>query len=92
MTVPSTPARYRIFNIYIGESANPACTYFVGSTACGVPVDTILFTDFRPGESHQYALFRVPLSLEQMKAIDGWPRAHRGGGLQFPGSIDDALR
>ena len=49
---------------------NPACTYHVGSTACGVPVDTVLFSNFMPGEEHTYTSFRVPLTLEQMKAID----------------------
>ena len=62
--------KHLAFNVYIGDDPNPACTYYVGSTACGVPVDTVLFTNFMPGEEHTYTSFRIPLTLEQMKAID----------------------
>ncbi len=58
------------FNIYIGDDPNPACTYHVGSTACGVPVDTVLFSNFMPGEEHTYTSYRIPLTLEQMKTVD----------------------
>ena len=54
------------FNIYIGDDPNPAITYF---PAVDIGGDGKLH-DFRPGEEHTYTSARVPLSLEQMKAID----------------------
>ena len=58
------------FNIYIGDDPNPACTYWVGSSACGEQTGSITFPPFKPGEEHPYTTHRIPLSLEQMKAID----------------------
>ncbi|MDQ7030386.1 MAG: thrombospondin type 3 repeat-containing protein [Ardenticatenia bacterium] len=58
------------FNIYIGDDPNPVCTYYVGSATCGQPVDTVLFANFMPDEEHTYTSARIPLTLEQMKAID----------------------
>ena len=62
--------KHLAFNVYIGDNPNPACTYHVGSTACGVPVDTVLFANFMPNEEHSYTSYRLPLTLEQMKAVD----------------------
>ena len=48
---------------------NPAYTYFVGSPDLRRPVDTV-FHNFMPGEEHTYTSHHIPLTLEQMKAID----------------------
>ncbi|OUC05980.1 hypothetical protein RY27_23910, partial [Litorilinea aerophila] len=66
----ATQIKHLAFNIYIGDNPNPVCTYYVGSTSCGTPVDDVLFVNFMPGEEHTYTSYRIPLSLEQMKAID----------------------
>lgn len=54
------------FNIFIGDDPNPIYTYFpaadIGSTGT--------FINFMPGETHIYASRAVPLTLNQMKAID----------------------
>ena len=62
--------KHLIFNVYIGDDPNPTCSYHVGSTACGVPVDTVLFSNLMPNEEHTNTSFHIPLTLEQMKAID----------------------
>ena len=36
----------------------------------GVPVDTVLFSNFMPGEQHTYTSYRIPLTLEQMRTVD----------------------
>ncbi|GIV80146.1 MAG: hypothetical protein KatS3mg050_4540 [Litorilinea sp.] len=54
------------FNIYIGDDPNPAITYFVGPDLGGDGK----FVNFMPAEEHTYTSRRIPLSLEQMKAID----------------------
>ena len=54
------------FNIYIGNNENPAYTYFVADDVGGDGC----FNTFMPDEKHTYASVPIPLSLEQMKAID----------------------
>ena len=54
------------FNLYIGDDPNPAYTYFVAPDLGG----NGKFQNFMPSEEHSYASRRIPLSLEQMKAID----------------------
>jgi hypothetical protein len=54
------------FNVYIGDDPNPAYTYFVGDDLGGDGC----FNTFMPDEEHQYTAHRIPLTLEQMKAID----------------------
>ena len=54
------------FNVYIGDDPNPAITYFVAPDVGGDGK----FVNFMPGEEHQYTARRIPISLEQMKAID----------------------
>lgn len=54
------------FNVYIGDDPNPAYTYFVapdlGGDGC--------FNNFMPGEEHEYTSQRIPLTLQQMAAVD----------------------
>lgn len=54
------------FNLYIGDDPNPATTYFVAADIGGAGK----FVNFMPAEEHTYTSQRIPLSLEQMKAID----------------------
>lgn len=54
------------FNVYIGDDPNPAITYFVGPDLGG----DAKFHNFMPDEEHTYTSRRIPLTLEQMKAID----------------------
>lgn len=54
------------FNIYIGDDPNPAYTYFVAPDIGG----DSKFVNFMPDEEHSYTARRIPLSLNQMKAID----------------------
>ncbi len=54
------------FNLYIGDDPNPAYTYFVAPDMGG---DGKLH-NFMPDEEHAYTSRRIPLTLEQMKAID----------------------
>jgi PKD repeat protein len=54
------------FNIYIGDDPNPAYTYFVGPDLGGDGK----FHNFMPGEEHQYTSRRIPLNLDQMRAVD----------------------
>lgn len=54
------------FNLYIGDDPNPAITYFVAPDLGGAGK----FQNFMPGEEHTYTSRRIPLSLEQIKAID----------------------
>lgn len=54
------------FNIYIGDDPNPIYTYFPATDIGGAGK----FTNFMPGETHQYASRAVPLTLDQMRAID----------------------
>ncbi|HOT93195.1 MAG TPA: CARDB domain-containing protein [Anaerolineae bacterium] len=54
------------FNIYIGDDPNPAYTYFVGPDLGGDGK----FHNFMPNEEHIYTSRRIPLTLEQMKAIE----------------------
>lgn len=54
------------FNIYIGDDPNPAATYFVAPDLGGDGK----FHNFMPAEEHTYTSRRIPLTLEQMKAID----------------------
>ncbi len=54
------------FNLYIGDSPDPAYTYFVAPDLGGSGI----FQNFMPAEEHTYTSRRIPLSLEQMKAID----------------------
>ena len=54
------------FNIYIGDDPNPIYTYFPAADIGGAGK----FTNFMPGETHQYASRAVPLTLDQMRAID----------------------
>ncbi len=58
------------FNLYIGDDPNPACTYFLATGSCGTPGDTVLFENFMPDQEQTFTSSRIPLSLEQMKAID----------------------
>ncbi|MBI1299254.1 hypothetical protein GC175_30350, partial [bacterium] len=58
------------FNLYIGDDPNPACTYFLATGTCGTPGDTVLFENFMPDQEQTFTSSRIPLSLEQMKAID----------------------
>lgn len=58
------------FNIYIGDDPNPICTYFAGSSDCGISTGSTAYTNFMPGESHTYTSHPVPLTLDQMKQID----------------------
>ncbi len=55
-----------VFNIYIGDDPNPATTYFVANDVG----DDGKFHNFMPNEEHTYTSARIPLTLEQMKAID----------------------
>ncbi len=55
-----------VFNLYIGDDPNPAYTYFVAPDLGG----NGKFENFMPSEEHPYTSRRIPLSLEQMKAID----------------------
>jgi PKD repeat protein len=54
------------FNIYIGDDPNPAYTYFVGPDLGGDGK----FHNFMPGEEHTYTSRRIPLNLDQMRAVD----------------------
>jgi len=54
------------FNIYIGDDPNPATTYFVANDVGGDGK----FHNFMPDEEHTFTSARIPLTLEQMKAID----------------------
>ncbi|MGB5051468.1 MAG: CARDB domain-containing protein [Caldilineaceae bacterium] len=60
------------FNVYIGDPSTgsgqetPAYTYFVAPDIGGDG----MFHNFMPAEEHTYTSRRIPLSLEQMKAID----------------------
>jgi len=54
------------FNIYIGDDPNPAYTYFVAPDLGGDGK----FHNFMPGEEHTYTSRRIPLTLNQMAAID----------------------
>ena len=54
------------FNVYIGDADHPAYTYFVGPDVGGDGC----FNTFMPGEDHEYTAHRIPLTLEQMKAVD----------------------
>ncbi|MBC8253937.1 MAG: hypothetical protein H8E35_07905, partial [Ardenticatenia bacterium] len=54
------------FNIYIGDDPNPAITYFVAPELGGDGK----FHNFMPNEEHTYTSRRIPLSLEQLKAIE----------------------
>jgi PKD repeat protein len=54
------------FNIYIGDDPNPAYTYFVGPDLGGDGK----FHNFMPGEEHIYTSRRIPLNLDQMRAVD----------------------
>jgi hypothetical protein len=54
------------FNIYVGDDANPVYTYYPAADIGGDGK----YTNFMPNESHQYASRAVPLTLNQMKAID----------------------
>ena len=55
------------FNLYIGDDPNPAYTYFVAPRHRRRAASS---SDFMPNEEHTYTSRRIPLSLEQMKAID----------------------
>lgn len=54
------------FNVYLGDAPHPVHTYFVSSDLGGDGK----FHNFMPGEEHTYTSRRIPLTLEQMKAID----------------------
>lgn len=54
------------FNLYIGDSPDPAYTYFVGPDLGGDGA----FHNFMPAEEHTYTARHIPLTLEQMKQID----------------------
>ncbi len=54
------------FNIHIGDDPNPAYTYFVANDVGGDGK----FHNFMPNEEHTYTSRRIPLTLEQMKAVD----------------------
>ena len=54
------------FNIYIGDDPNPAYTYHVANDLGGDGK----FHNFMPDEEHTYTSARIPLTLDQMKAID----------------------
>ena len=54
------------FNIYIGDDPNPAYTYFVAPDLGG----SGKFQNFMPNEEHTYTSRRIPLNLDQMKAVD----------------------
>ncbi len=54
------------FNIYIGDDPNPAVTYFVGPDLGGDGK----FHNFMPNEEHTYTSRRIPLTLNQMAAVD----------------------
>ncbi len=54
------------FNIYIGNDPNPAYTYFVGPDLGGDGK----FHNFMPDEEHTYTSRRIPLTLNQMAAVD----------------------
>ncbi|MBU1750130.1 MAG: hypothetical protein KKA73_20795, partial [Chloroflexi bacterium] len=54
------------FNVYIGDDPNPAYTYFVAPDLGGDGQ----FHNFMPDEEHTYTARRIPLTLEQMRAID----------------------
>lgn len=54
------------FNIYIGDDPNPVYTYFVGPDLGG----DSKFHNFMPAEEHTYTARRIPLTLNQMAAID----------------------
>ncbi len=54
------------FNVYLGDNPNPVATYFVATDVGGDGK----FHNFMPGEEHGYTSQHIPLTLEQMKAID----------------------
>jgi len=54
------------FNIYIGDNPNPAYTYFVAPDLGGDGK----FHNFMPGEEHTYTSHHIPLTLQQMAAVD----------------------
>jgi hypothetical protein len=54
------------FNVYIGDDPNPAYTYFVAPDLGGDGK----FHNFMPAEEHTYTARHIPLTLEQMKAVD----------------------
>lgn len=58
------------FNVYLGSDQDAFCTYFVGSATCGDPSGSTIFANLMPGEAHSYTSHRIPLTLEQMKAVD----------------------
>ncbi|MFN8444595.1 MAG: PKD domain-containing protein [Caldilineaceae bacterium] len=63
--------RHLAFNIYVGDDPNPACTYYFGTGQCGVKAsDTVQFANFMPGEEKSFTSASIPLTLEQLKAID----------------------
>jgi hypothetical protein len=54
------------FNIYIGDDPNPIYTYYPAADIGGDGK----YSNFMPNETHTYASRAVPLTLNQMKAID----------------------
>ncbi|MEA3309758.1 MAG: hypothetical protein U9Q70_09645 [Chloroflexota bacterium] len=54
------------FNIYLGDDPNPAYTYFVAPDVGGDGK----FHNFMPGEEHSYTSQHIPLTLQQMAAVD----------------------
>lgn len=57
------------FNLYIGDNPNPAYTYFVAPDIGGAGK----YQNFMPNEEHIYTSRRIPISLEEMKAIEAVP-------------------
>jgi hypothetical protein len=54
------------FNIYLGDNRNPIYTYYVAADLGGDGK----FYNLLPDEEHVFTSSRIPLTLEQMKAID----------------------
>lgn len=60
------------FNIYVGDDPNPVYTYYPAADIGGAGT----YSNFMPGETHQYVSRSVPLTLNQMKAIDTGARIY----------------
>lgn len=58
------------FNIYLGDNPNPIYTYYPKADIIEKDGGSGKFINFMPGESHIYTSAGIPLTLDQMKAID----------------------
>ena len=60
-----------VFNLYLGSDPNPICTYNFATGRCGIPGDAVVAENLMPHSLPlPFTSARIPLSLEQMKAVD----------------------